>query len=72
MIIYKIQNNINNKCYIGKTIFDSIWERYHCNKNHKDIIKRHHNKQLKYDFENIIKSFGDDEFIILGFDGFTR
>ena len=29
-------------------------------------------KQLKYDFENIIKSFGDDEFIILGFDGFTR
>ena len=51
MIIYKIQNNINNKCYIGKTIFDSIWERYHCNKNHKDIIKRHHNKQLKYDFE---------------------
>lgn len=29
-------------------------------------------KQLKYDFENIIKSFGDDHVITLGFDGFTR
>lgn len=57
MIIYKIENNINSKCYIGKTTFDSIWERYHCTKNYEDIIYRHHNKHLrdafkKYGFEN--------------------
>lgn len=58
-IIYKITNIINNKSYIGQTIEKSLWHRYGCVDNHKNIIKNHHNEELK------------DDMIKYGFDNFT-
>ena len=62
-IIYKIQNNINNKCYIGQTIrtLDKRWKE-HCNKLSECFALN--NAIKKYSPENFtiinIQSASDD------------
>lgn len=48
-IIYKIENKINHKVYIGQTTQKTVWHRYNCVNDHSKIIYNTHNQQLKRD-----------------------
>jgi len=54
MIIYKITNTINNKCYIGRTI-----QKMKCRKNFHLYCK---NKDIKYHLYNAIRKYGEKNF----------
>lgn len=57
-IIYKITNNINNKCYIGQTI-STILKRW---AQHTSNARRHANKCVI--LENAMRKYGEDNFSI--------
>ena len=48
-IIYKIENKINHKVYIGQTTQKTVWHRYNCVNDHSKIVYNTHNQQLKRD-----------------------
>ena len=56
MIIYKITNKINNKCYIGQTI-NSLNDRF--NRHKKDAISN----RLDTHLARAIRKYGEENFI---------
>lgn len=57
MIIYKITNKINNKCYVGKTTKTLEW---------RWKVHIRHSKNVKYNalFPRAIAKYGEDNFIL--------
>ena len=48
-IIYKIENKVNHKVYIGQTTQKTVWHRYNCVNDHSKIVYNTHNQYLKRD-----------------------